>query len=87
MEKPKHFSTRLVGISLKGICFRNGGNYSQSARGRNVRVLVFSDSYGDSESMEKVMNKEPFDYTKWQQDLYSDVTVNEPSQKAMENIK
>ena len=45
----------------------------------------FFDSHGDSESIGKVMNKEPFDYTKWQEDLYSDVTVSELSQKAMEN--
>jgi len=32
-----------------------------------------------------LLNKEPFDYTKWQEDLYSDVTVSELSQKAMEN--
>ena len=32
-----------------------------------------------------LMNKEPFDYTKWQEDLYTDMTVEELSQKAMMN--
>ena len=32
-----------------------------------------------------LMNKEPFDYTKWQEDLYADMTVEELSQKAVIN--
>jgi len=32
-----------------------------------------------------LMNKEPFDYTKWQEDLHTDMTVEELSQKAMTN--
>ena len=29
--------------------------------------------------------KEPFDYTKWQENLYEDLSVDELSRKAMEN--
>jgi len=32
-----------------------------------------------------LMNKEPFDYTKWQENLFEDMTVKELSKKAMEN--
>jgi hypothetical protein len=44
----------------------------------------------DSETLETkciipFMNKEPFDYTEWQQGLYEDMTVEELSNKAMEN--
>ena len=34
-----------------------------------------------------LMNKEPFDYTKWQEGLYEDMSVEELSQRAMENRK
>ena len=34
-----------------------------------------------------LMNKESFDYTKWQEDLYADMTVEELSRKAMINRK
>jgi hypothetical protein len=33
------------------------------------------------------MNKESFDYTKWQEDLYENMTIEELSKKAMENRK
>jgi len=32
-----------------------------------------------------LINKEPFDYTKWQENLFEDMTVEELSKKAMEN--
>ena len=32
-----------------------------------------------------LMNKEPFDYTKWQENLFEDMTVEELSKRAMEN--
>jgi len=32
-----------------------------------------------------LINKEPFDYTKWQENLFEDMTVEELSQKAMTN--
>jgi len=32
-----------------------------------------------------LMNKEPFDYTEWQESLYEDMTIEELSQKAMES--
>jgi len=32
-----------------------------------------------------LINKEPFDYTKWQENLFEDMTVEELSKKAMAN--
>jgi len=32
-----------------------------------------------------LINKEPFDYTKWQENLFEDMTVEDLSKKAMEN--
>jgi len=33
----------------------------------------------------RIQDKEPFDYTKWQENLYEDMTIEELSGKAMEN--
>lgn len=38
----------------------------------------------EAEKFISLIIREPFDYTKWQNDLWSDKTVNEISQKAME---
>jgi len=43
------------------------------------------DNFGnvEAERFISLMIKEPFDYTKWQEDLYEDMSVEELSEKAM----
>lgn len=38
----------------------------------------------DAEKFISLIIKEPFDYTKWQETLYEDMTVDELSKKAMD---
>jgi hypothetical protein len=47
------------------------------------------DSFGhvQTERFIALIIKEPFDYTKWQENLYNDMSVEELSRKAMENRK
>ena len=40
----------------------------------------------DAERFISLIIKEPFDYTKWQKDLFADMSVRELSNKAMESI-
>jgi hypothetical protein len=49
-------------------------------------VNVLSDSLGlvDAERFLSIMHKESFDYTQWQKDLFSDLSVDELSTKAMD---
>lgn len=39
----------------------------------------------DTEIFIKMLIREPFDYTKWQRDLWPELTVDELSKKAMEH--
>jgi len=39
----------------------------------------------ETERFISLMIKEPFDYTKWQEELYANMTVEELSRKAMAN--
>jgi len=39
----------------------------------------------DAERFISLIIKEPFDYTKWQQDILDDLSVRSLSKKAMEN--
>ena len=39
----------------------------------------------EAERFISLMIKEPFDYTKWQEELYANMTVEELSRKAMAN--
>jgi hypothetical protein len=41
----------------------------------------------DAERFISLMIKEPFDYTKWQQDIFDGLNVRELSKKAMEHRK
>jgi hypothetical protein len=47
------------------------------------------DTFGhvETERFISLLIKEPFDYTKWQENLYEDISVEELSRKAMENRK
>ncbi|MCL2197770.1 MAG: hypothetical protein FWB80_02500 [Defluviitaleaceae bacterium] len=47
----------------------------------------FIDSFGhvQTERFISLINKEPFDYTEWQRDLFEGMTIEELSSNAMEN--
>ena len=50
-----------------------------------IKHLVENFGLIQTERFISLMNKEPFDYTKWQEDLFEDMTVEELSKKAMQN--
>lgn len=41
----------------------------------------------DAERFISLIIKEPFDYTKWQENLFEGITVRELNEKAMEYVK
>ena len=41
----------------------------------------------DTERFIALINREPFDYTAWQKDLFQDSTIEELSKKAMRNLE
>ena len=49
-------------------------------------VGILSDSLGlvDAERFLSIMQKEPFDYTQWQKNLFSGLSIAELSAKAMD---
>ncbi len=48
-----------------------------------MKCLIQNFGIVDAERFISSVIKEPFDYTKWQENLYEDMTVKELSQKAM----
>ena len=50
-----------------------------------LKHLIETFGHIQTERFISLMIKEPFDYTKWQEDLYEDMTIEELSRKAMEN--
>ncbi len=54
-------------------------------RMKGVHLLADSLGLVESERFLAIMQKEPFDYTQWQQSLYSGSAVDELSRKAMEH--
>lgn len=50
---------------------------------RGVKVLTETMGKLDAERFIALIQREPFDYTKWQRDLWSDKTVKEVSEAAM----
>ena len=50
-----------------------------------MRILLEKLGKVDAERFIALMIKEPFDYTKWQQNILDDLSVRELSKKAMEN--
>ena len=53
---------------------------------RNEGMEALAEKLGlvDAERFIVLINKEPFDYTVWQRDLFKGMTVEEISKKAME---
>jgi len=55
-----------------------------------IKVLnILSQTIGDvdTERFIALINREPFDYTAWQKDLFKDSTIEELSKKAMRNLE
>ena len=53
-------------------------------RYEGMEILVKHLGKVEAEKFISLINREHFDYTKWQMDLWSDKSVNEISKKAME---
>ncbi len=56
-------------------------------RQEGMNVLIERLGKVDAERFISLIIREPFDYTKWQEDLFVDLSVRELSEKAMEYIK
>jgi hypothetical protein len=56
-------------------------------RYEGMEVLANNLGLVDAERFIMLIHKEPFDYTKWQENLFEDMTVEEISKKAMEYRK
>ena len=52
-----------------------------------VKHLLDNFGHIQTERFIALISKEPFDYTKWQINMYDEMTVEELSHKAMENRK
>ena len=50
-----------------------------------MEILAYAKSDNSKMCAVTVSIRAPFDYTKWQENLFEDVTVEELSKKAMEN--
>jgi len=51
---------------------------------KGVHLLANALGLVESERFLAIMQKEPFDYTQWQQSLFADVSIDDLSRKAME---
>ena len=56
-------------------------------RQEGMDVLIEKLGKVDAERFITLIIREPFDYTKWLENLFEDLTVRELSEKAMECIK
>ncbi len=52
-----------------------------------MNILIEKLGKVDAERFIALIIKEPFDYTKWQQDLLKDLSVKELSKKAMDYVQ
>lgn len=50
---------------------------------KGFKILIEKLGDVDAEKFISLINKEPFDYTQWQSSLWSDQTVDQVSEKAM----
>lgn len=51
---------------------------------KGLKILIEKLGDVDAEKFISLINKEPFDYTQWQSSLWSDQTVDQVSEKAMD---
>lgn len=55
-------------------------------RTEGMKILLEGLGKVDAERFISLIIKEPFDYTKWQKDLFSDMSVRELSKTAMKAV-
>ena len=53
-------------------------------RNEGMKALLSSLGMVEAERFIMLIQKEPFDYTKWQEDLFEDMSIEEISEKAAE---
>ena len=55
----------------------------------SIVILILLENLGavETERFIALLLREPFDYTEWRMNLFVDMTVEEISQRAMENCK
>jgi hypothetical protein len=53
-------------------------------RDKGMRLLINHLGNVEAERFITLMNREPFDYTQWQQDMFTGMSVKELSKAAME---
>jgi hypothetical protein len=51
---------------------------------KGLQILTQSIGLVEAERFVALIQQEPFDYTKWRDDLFEDLTIEEISKKAME---
>ena len=54
-------------------------------RNEGTQILMETLGMVDAERFIMLIQKEPFDYTKWQENLFEDMTIEEISRKASEH--
>ena len=54
-------------------------------RKKGMRILINNLGNVEAERFITLMNREPFDYTEWQQNLFEGMSVRELSNAAMQN--
>ena len=51
-----------------------------------IKILIKNLGKVEAERFIALINREPFDYTEWQKNLFDDMSVEELSEKAMEYV-
>lgn len=54
---------------------------------KGLSILSKTIGMVEAERFISLMNREPFDYTQWQKDLWNDVSIEQLSKNAMLNSK
>ena len=54
-------------------------------RNKGMRILIRNLGNVEAERFITLINREPFDYTEWQRNLFEGISVRELSNKAMQN--
>ena len=64
------------------------GHKTDSAlKWEGMDILIKNLGYVDAERFVALMNREPFDYTRWRQDNLADEDIRSISNKAMQYVK
>jgi hypothetical protein len=66
---------------------RNNLDTDTALRNKGLHVLIDNLGKVDAERFVSLINREAFDYTEWQKDLFSNLSVKELSNLAMQEYK